>query len=82
MFDYYAMPSNTPGIDNKNPDILKRIESVEAAINDDIGMRNCSFNFMLHEFEGILFSVNQDSLSDCQAPVEGPQPFFQARIWN
>lgn len=56
MFDYYAMPSNTPGIDNKNPDILKRIESVEAAINDDIGMRNCSFNFMLHEFEGILFS--------------------------
>ena len=56
MFDYYAMPSNTPGIDNQDADILTRIKSVEAAINADIGMRNCSFHFMLHEFEGILFS--------------------------
>ena len=56
MFDYYAMPSNTPGIDNQDPDILKRIEAIEATVNSDIGMRNCSFHFMLHEFEGILFS--------------------------
>ena len=56
MFDYYAMPKNTPGIDNQDPDIIKRIETIEAAINSDIGMRNCSFHFMLHEFEGILFS--------------------------
>ena len=56
MFDYYAMPSNTPGIGNQDADILKRIESVESVINTDIGMCNCSFHFMLHEFEGILFS--------------------------
>lgn len=56
MFDYYAMPSNTPGIDNQDADVVRRIESVEAAINADIGLRNCSFHFMLHEFEGILFS--------------------------
>ena len=56
MFDYYAMPSNTPGIDNQDADIIKRIETVEDAINNDIGMRNCSFHFMLHEFEGLLFS--------------------------
>jgi hypothetical protein len=56
MFDYYAMPSNTPGIGNQDPDIIKRIETIESAINSDIGMRNCSFHFMLHEFEGILFS--------------------------
>lgn len=56
MFDYYAMPSNTPGIDNQDADILKQIESIEATINADINMRNFSFHFMLHEFEGILFS--------------------------
>lgn len=56
MFDYYAMPSNTPGIDNQDPDIIKRIEAIEATVDSDIGMRNCSFHFMLHEFEGILFS--------------------------
>ena len=56
MFDYYAMPNNTPGIGNQDPDIIKRIEAIEATVNSDIGMRNCSFHFMLHEFEGILFS--------------------------
>ena len=56
MFDYYAMPSNTPGIDNQDPDIIKRIEAIEATVDSDIGMRNCSFHFMLHQFEGILFS--------------------------
>ncbi|MCR4962401.1 MAG: DUF4276 family protein [Firmicutes bacterium] len=56
MFDYYAMPDNTPGIDNQETDIVKRIEAIEDAINTDIGLRNCSFHFMLHEFEGILFS--------------------------
>ena len=56
LFDYYAMPSNTPGIDNQDPDIIKRIETIEFVINSDIGMRNCYFHFMLHEFEGILFS--------------------------
>ena len=28
----------------------------ESIINEDIGERNCRFHFMLHEFEGILFS--------------------------
>ena len=56
MFDYYAMPSNTPGIDNQNPDIYARVQEIEAEIDEDIGMRNCSFHLMLHEFESILFS--------------------------
>lgn len=56
MFDYYAMPDNTPGIDNRNPDIFERINQIEKAIETDIGEKNCMFHFMLHEFEGILFS--------------------------
>lgn len=56
MFDYYAMPDNTPGIDCSEPDIHKRIEQIEHTIDGDINQANCNFHFMLHEFEGILFS--------------------------
>ena len=62
MFDYYGMPDDTPMISCNELDIYKRIEIIEKAINDDIGELNCFFNFMLHEFEGILFS-NPDSFS-------------------
>lgn len=56
MFDYYAMPCDTPGICNNEPDINVRIKQIEQKIDADIGQRNCNFHFMLHEFEGILFS--------------------------
>ena len=56
MFDYYAMPSNTPHIDFAEPDIYKRMEAIESAINEDIGENNCRFHFSVHEFEGMLFS--------------------------
>lgn len=56
MFDYYAMPENTPMIDYVDPNIYSRIEAIEKAINEDIGLSNCHFNFSLHEFEGLLFS--------------------------
>lgn len=56
MFDYYAMPDNTPGIESKEPDVYERIHKIEGLINDDINQPNCRFHFMLHEFEGILFS--------------------------
>lgn len=56
MFDYYAMSGNTPMIDCTDTDIYSRIEKIENAINQDIGLSNCHFNFSLHEFEGLLFS--------------------------
>lgn len=56
MFDYYGMPANTPEIGLKDPDIYERIGKIETAIDQDIGQANCIFHFMLHEFEGILFS--------------------------
>lgn len=62
MFDYYAMPSNTPGIYCTEPDIHDRICQIEKIIDDDINQPNCRFHFMLHEFEGILFS-NPDSFA-------------------
>ena len=56
MFDYYAMPDNTPEIGLHDPNIYERIGKIEAAVNRDIGQANCMFHFMLHEFEAILFS--------------------------
>ena len=56
MFDYYAMPDNTPNINCQDFDIWNRMKKIEAAINDDVGEPNCLFHFMLHEFEAILFS--------------------------
>ncbi len=56
MFDYYAMPDNTPGIDCNIADVHKRINQIEQIIDADIAQQNCRFHFMLHEFEGILFS--------------------------
>lgn len=56
MFDYFAMPENTPGIASDIRDLYERMEAIESAIDADIGEANCHFHFMVHEFEGILFS--------------------------
>ncbi len=60
MFDYYAMPTNTPMIDCADSDLYVRIDKIEKAITADIGQDNCFFNLSVHEFEGLLFS-NPDS---------------------
>ena len=56
MFDYYQMPTDTPAIDSKEPDIYKRMEIIETAVNQDIGHPNLMFHLMLHEFETLLYS--------------------------
>ena len=69
MFDYYAMPCNTPGINNNATDIYVRINQIEQVIDKDIGQRNCKFHFMLHEFEGILFSKPDSFASITNAEI-------------
>lgn len=56
MFDYYGMPANTPGINCNTADPIMRMKEIEDEVNTDVGMHNCHFHFMLHEFEGLLFS--------------------------
>lgn len=56
MFDYYALPKQTPGLDKTDRDLYKHITEIEAAVENDIGMRNLNFNLIVHEFEGLLFS--------------------------
>ena len=55
----------TPEIGSHDPDIYERIDKIEAAVNRDIGQANCMFHFMLHEFEGILFSNPESFELNC-----------------
>lgn len=56
MFDYYALPDDTPEINCIEPNVYNRVKYIEHAIDLDINQQNCNFHLMLHEFEGILFS--------------------------
>jgi hypothetical protein len=56
MFDYYGLPSNTPGIGSTSGDLFERVVRIEKAIEADINMPNLFFNLSVHEFEGLLFS--------------------------
>ncbi len=56
LFDYYAMPEDTPNIDCSNPDIFQRMVEIESSINEDLSIANFRFHFQLHEFEALLFS--------------------------
>ena len=58
MFDLYAFPYDTLGLENIPSDIYDKVEYIEKAITDEIGNRfgNMIFSLVLHEFEGLLFS--------------------------
>ena len=45
MFDYYAMPDNTPGIDCQEPDLMKRMNEIEEVITADIWSRKLQVSF-------------------------------------
>ena len=56
MFDYYGLPSDTPGRSTTG-DIYKIAQEIEAAVKNNLGgLRNLAVNLILHEFEGLLFS--------------------------
>lgn len=57
MLDYYALPSDTPGVnEDRVGDIYEKVRWIEEAIKEDIGSVNLMPNLMLHEFEALLFS--------------------------
>lgn len=57
MLDYYALPSDTPGMrDTVNGTIYDKVSHVEGKIKEDIGVDNLIPYLMLHEFEALLFS--------------------------
>ncbi|QGP57398.1 hypothetical protein PsalMR5_04918 (plasmid) [Piscirickettsia salmonis] len=60
MIDYYGLPScfpkmTDPAISNE-PDLYKKISILEKSLEDDINHTMFIANYMLHEFEALLFS--------------------------
>ena len=57
MLDYYGLPSEVPGVrKGLIESALQHVEDIEAAIFEDIGVRNLIPNLLLYEFEALLFS--------------------------
>ena len=56
MIDYYALPSNVPGIVTATGDAFDKVRHIEKAIEDDIRVPNLFVNLLLHEYESLLFS--------------------------
>ena len=56
MFDYYGMPSDTPGVENASGTLYERVSQIEKAVEADINMPNLFFSLIVHEFEGLLFA--------------------------
>ncbi|MBR9856365.1 MAG: DUF4276 family protein [Gammaproteobacteria bacterium] len=55
LIDYYGLPTDFPGLDSQEPDARLRISALEAAFAADINESNFIPNFLLHEFEALLF---------------------------
>lgn len=65
MLDYYALPSDTPGIrDVVGGTVYDKVTHIEECIREDLGVDNLIPNLMLHEFESLLFS-DPTSFSYC-----------------
>jgi hypothetical protein len=58
MFDLYAFPYDTLGLENISSSVYDKAEYIEKAITDEIGDKfgNMVFSLVVHEFEGLLFS--------------------------
>lgn len=59
MIDYYGLPTDFPGMgsDNieKEGNIFNKVKLLERAFEEDIQQPNFIANFLLHEFEALLF---------------------------
>lgn len=75
MFDYYALPKNTPGVNMARGSIYGKAEHIERTVEEDLGsLPNLMFNLVVHEFEGLLFSdiskfskvADSDALAELQ----------------
>ena len=68
MFDYYALPSDTPGYGSKPIGLaIDKAVYLEKAIAQDINALNFIPNIILYEFESLLFS-KPEAFSYCGLP--------------
>ena len=56
MLDYYQLPKETPGMNQRSGDLYADITMIERAVEADVNRTNLHVNLMVHEFESLLFS--------------------------
>jgi hypothetical protein len=56
MFDYYGLPTDTPGLESECNNLFDKVAHIEESIKTDLCMDNLLVNLTVHEFEGLLFS--------------------------
>lgn len=57
LIDFYALPSDFPGMSTSRASSIDKAKLVEEAFQLDIAQSNFIANLVIHEFEGLLFSV-------------------------
>lgn len=62
MFDYYALPSDFPGMENaqRKNDVYEKIQVLEDAFAEDVNDRRFIPYIQLHEFETLIFVKPQE----------------------
>lgn len=56
LFDFYALPTDFPGMHQPCADSMVQAQAVQAAFERDIGQTNFMAFLAVHEFEALLFS--------------------------
>lgn len=73
LIDFYALPSDFPGMATHSASSIGRAKLVEEAFQLDIAQSNFIANLVIHEFEGLLFSdpkAFKAEFSDPQIVIE------------
>ncbi len=54
MLDYYGLSGTLPNVNIDTSGLIQRIEAIESLVDQDLGLSNCFFNLMVHEFEACV----------------------------
>ena len=57
MFDLYGLPNEFPGRDDAPSKPYEKVEHIEADFAQDVDHKRFLSNLILHEFEGLLFTM-------------------------
>lgn len=73
MFDLYGLPSEFPGRDDAPPKPYEKVKHIEAAFAQDIDHKRFLSNLILHEFEGLLFTMPAEIARALNEPDREPE---------
>lgn len=70
MFDLYGLPSEFPGRENAPLNPYEKVAHIETAFAQDIDHKRFLSNLVLHEFEGLLFTMPSEIAKALNEPSQ------------